>query len=563
MDIQANQTTDSVLKQSSIRRPFYRYAFFMLLLSGLVVGVFSLFVMTQARSNAQAEQRRAMVVMLDTEQGSRLPELPTSRLAEPVPFSTPALQPSSKGFDTAVNDYSPSIAGSLADPNGTPPAIRMQAVTRMVPQIRTLPVFDPVTKETTLTQNTFYVPVTTMEPSNNMGPTPDLSMEYQPFEEEIRRLSERFRSAELSQRDSLSEALTRKLTELFDARHKAQTSRVEAIRAEVQQTQELLDKRLQLKSQIVDRRLKELTGQRDELSWNPTVANALPSAVPIGVPRKEMGLPFSEPVSTTGTSRSATYPATYPDSSRFTPSSNPAQPIANTIPMPMPSNQESRSPLGPMPNQIYPDISPQTRTTASSNSLDLAAPSETISPNLPNPSLPSNPPQLSTLNPQPNNTVPTTGEPTSNPSVITGTSSDPQRSFMSIGFKLKKLIKDLAELNANNSESGASKAAINLKNAIDETRSVWDFEKSSLQLELETTESEYGIVKNQLERTIEIAIAEKSRYVAGVSSNDLAKTELSSLEIERQLLQLRSRLASFKKSLDWMARFEETVLKQD
>ncbi len=134
---------------------------------------------------------------------------------------------------------------------------------------------------------------------------------------------------------------------------------------------------------------------------------------------------------------------------------------------------------------------------------------------------------------------------------------------MSIGFKLKKLIKDLAELNANNSESGASKAAINLKNAIDETRSVWDFEKSSLQLDLETTESEYGIVKNQLERTIEIAIAEKARNAAGVSSNDLAKTELSSLEIERQLLQLRSRLASFKKSLDWMARFEETVLKQD
>jgi CII-binding regulator of phage lambda lysogenization HflD len=133
---------------------------------------------------------------------------------------------------------------------------------------------------------------------------------------------------------------------------------------------------------------------------------------------------------------------------------------------------------------------------------------------------------------------------------------------MSTGFKLKKLVKELAELNSNNSDSGPSKAAINLQNAIDETRSVWEFEKSSLQLDLESTESEYGIVKNQLERTMEIANAEKARNAAGVSSNDLAKTELARLDIERQLLQLRSRLAGIKKSLDWMAKFEETVLKQ-
>jgi hypothetical protein len=146
--------------------------------------------------------------------------------------------------------------------------------------------------------------------------------------------------------------------------------------------------------------------------------------------------------------------------------------------------------------------------------------------------------------------------------VVTGTPSNPQRSFMSIGFKLKKLIKDLTELNDNHSDSGPSKAAINLQNAIDETRSVWDFEKTSLELDLETTESEYGIVKNQLERSMEIAKAEKERYAAGVASNEIAKTEFSTLEIQRQLLQLRSRLASIKKSLDWMSKFEETVLKR-
>ncbi len=532
----------------------------MLLFIGLVVGVFSLLVMTQARSNAQAEQRRAMVVMLDTEQGSRLPEGPTSRLSEPVPFSTPALQPSPKGFDTAVNDFAPSIAGSLADPNGAPPAVRMQAVTRMVPQIRTQPVFDPVTKATTLTQSTFYVPVTTMEPFNTMSFTSDPPVDYQPLEAEIQSLSQRFRAADIKQRDSLNEALTRKLTELFDARHKAQTSRVEAIRAEVQQTQDLLDKRLQLKSQIVDRRLKELTGQRDDLSWNPSVANELPGVVPRETLSNRMesliGIPFGTPV-----------PPKVPpnfqelrDSPRSMSGPNLTQPTEHLIPIP--SNQESRPTLGPIPTPYdEPTIATTNRAAPSFDPIYPGATTDTPSSNLSRPSLPLNPQPLS-LNPQPNNAVPTAGEPTNNTLAITGASSDSQRSFMSIGFKLKKLVKDLAELNANYSESGTSKAAINLQNAIDETRSVWDFEKTSLQSDLETTESEYGIVKNQLEHTMEIAMAEKARHAAGVTSNDLAKTELSKLEIERQLLQIRSRLASIKKSLDWINKFEETVQKR-
>ena len=138
------------------------------------------------------------------------------------------------------------------------------------------------------------------------------------------------------------------------------------------------------------------------------------------------------------------------DSPRLMPSPNLPQPMDQ--PIPMPSNQEFRPMLGPISTHYD-------EPTTESPSPNLAP--HSISP------LPSTP------NTQPNITIPTTGQPTNNPPAITGTTSDPQRSFMSIGFKLKKLIKDLDELNANNLDLGASKAAINLQNAIDETRSVW------------------------------------------------------------------------------------------
>lgn len=565
MDIQANPTTDSVLTPSPKRRRFYRYGFFTLLFGCLFLGVFTLLVMTQARSRAQAEQFRTIAILRDSEQRSEWSEVP-SRLSNPVGVPTPAMLPAPSGRDIFANRAVAPFANSLPKPANTGLApSRMQPVTRMVQELQTIPFVDPVTGVKSLTQRVVLIPYTTMEHSNTMAPTSDPSMDFQPLEAEIQRLSERFRTAEISQRDSLSEALTRKLTGLFDARHKAQMSRVEAIRAEVQQTQELLSKRWLLKAQIVDRRLKELTGQRDELSWNPTVANALPSVVPRETIPGEMGNLPGEPL---GLPDPTNY-GEFRDSPRLMPSPNLTLPIEH--PIPMPSNQEFRPTLGPIstPND-EPIVASTSRTAPGFDSIEIGPsavlPSRNFPPNLPSLSLPPNP-QPSALNPQPNITIPTTGEPTNNPPAITGTTSDPQRSFMSIGFKLKKLIKDLAELNANNLNAnnldlGASKAAINLQNAIDETRSVWDFEKSSLQLDLETTESEYGIVKNQLESTHQIAVAERARNAAGVTSNDLAKTELSILNIERQLLQIRSRLASFKKSLDWMEKFEDSVLKR-
>ena len=291
MDIQANPTTDSVLTPSPKRRRFYRYGFFTLLCCCLFLGIFTLLVMTQARSRAQAEQFRAMAVLLDSDQSSEWSEVP-SRLSDPVRVPTPAMAGDLSGVNNFANRAVAPFANTLPKPANTGLAFRMQAVTRMVQEIQTIPVLDPITGQTTLEQRTVLIPVTTMEHSRTLAPTSDPFMDYQPLEAEIQRLSERFRTAEISQRDSLSEALTRKLTGLFDARHKAQMSRVEAIRAEVQQTQELLSKRWLLKAQIVDRRLKELTGQRDELSWNPTVANALPSVVPSGtIPREMTNLP--------------------------------------------------------------------------------------------------------------------------------------------------------------------------------------------------------------------------------------------------------------------------------
>lgn len=317
-----------------------------------------------------------------------------------------------------------------------------------------------------------------------------------------------YRNAELGKKESISQALTHFLTELFDARHKAQSSRVEALKAEVQQTQELLDKRLQNKSKIIERRVKELTGQQDELSWNASVPVANPSAT--RVENSPLQTQIQNPI--------------------YALSNNTVPPAGTAYPTPtysMPFTTPSDSYPSPSPVSIPP----------TSPGFDNA-PSRTIRASnlIVNESLPSD--ANATVTPGPVSSIPVSNNPVNGP-------LESQRSFINIGFKLKGLMRQL-------DEEQSIKGAAKVKSEIEETKSVWEFEKSSLKSELASAESEYQLVTKQLEQ------AKQASVNAGTSADaplNYSKAEVAKSEVERQLLQIRSRMTTLRKSIEWMENF--------
>ena len=364
-------------------------------------------------------------------------------------------------------------------------------------------------------------------------PSPDVSYQsaqyYQPlssqsspnennFEESrIQQLALQYRNAESGKKESINLALTHFLTELFDARHKAQSSRVEALKNEVQQTQELLDKRLQNKSKIIERRVKELTGQQDELSWNASVpvANSMLPGIensPLQTPVQKNGfnpgnntVPYA-PVN--NYSPTNTNPLLFTAPSGILPSAQPVE-VAQTLP-------------------VFDNAPGKTFRTS-----DLSV-NESL------PTLNAN----ATVTPGPVSASPASNNPVNGP-------LESQRSFMNIGFKLKGLMRQKEE---EQSIKGLEK----VKSEIEETKSVWEFEKSSLESELESAESEYQLVTKQLEQSKEQLDIQKAKMDAGASSDaqfNYSKAEVTKSEVERQLLQLRSRMTTIKKSIDWMENF--------
>jgi hypothetical protein len=342
------------------------------------------------------------------------------------------------------------------------------------------------------------------------------------LESRIQQIALQYRSAELGKKESISQALTHFLTELFDARHKAQSSRVEALKAEVQQTQELLDKRLQNKSKIIERRVKELTGQQDELSWNASVPNANPSSSrvensPIQPPMQN--LPYDARTNSTVPTVGTSYPAPSYSVPIATPSDSYPSPTSVSIP----------------PTSPVFDNAPSRTIRANDLNVDESLPS-------PN------------ANPTPT-VVPISPSPVSNNPANVNLES--QRSFMNIGFKIKGLTRQLEE-------EKTTKGLAKVKSEIEETKVVWEFEKSSLQSELESVESEYQLVTKQLEQARQQVDIQQGRIntgtYAGTSADaqlNYSKAEVAKSEVERQLLQLRSRMSTIKKSIDWMENFFE------
>jgi len=381
-----------------------------------------------------------------------------------------------------------------------------QPSTRMVAQQRYELVQDPKTGNKT------RKPVMGMVPNMAYQDSSVSPFEGSQLDNEIQQLAAQYRNAKPGSKESISQSLNQKVTELFDARHEVHASRVAALRKEVEQTQELLVKRLQLKSKIVERRVKELTGQQDELSWNAAVPN-VSSSVP--VPSQSDAFIYS--------------PSSYQ-------------------PMPAPSN------INPLDFQIQ---STPNYGNGGAYGANMQVPNATgFIYGTNNPPIP--PMESIPLSPVPLNlpensvsTVPVSDNPVNgNPANVTSLES--QRSFMTIGFKLKNLYRELEDERKNSSDATLSKDAKALQNAIDENKALWEFEKSALESALETAKSEYEIVEKQLEHELTLVNATKKGEGTFI---EITRAEVAKSETERQLHQLRSRVATLKKSIIWMDDF--------
>ena len=459
MNSQTTSISDADATAVPTKRSPYRIGLLLLLFGFGFFGIIRIVLMTPFISAAQIQQNRAKDGFL-----------------RPIPDSSQ--------FPSRSAPYNPSRSASILPAAAVSPLpSQPQVVTRMEDETHVVPTFDPITKQLTYTLQKVRVPVTTLESSNapgtfqRMGATP--SQDHPELEANIQRLANQFRSSGNEQRESLGKELSQRLNELFDARHQAQTARVQSLLAEVQQTQELLDKRLKLKSKIIERRLNELTGQHDELSWN------------------------------TGT-------ATSNFRSEFVPS---------------PSGLPSGIPIGP---PIFP--------------LGAIAPSSVLS-------IGEQPPNGVAVRPVPMETIAS-----GNDVPVTNGTAISQRIFMEVGFRLRKLLQDLVDEKSKDQDPNSSKVANELQNRIDETRAVWDFEKSTFESDLGSAQSEFNIVKEQLENAMELLKLESTKFSSGVgSSAELAKTKQSKSEAELQLLQIRSHIASVKKSLEWMENFQKKL----
>ncbi len=86
---------------------------------------------------------------------------------------------------------------------------------------------------------------------------------------EIQHLLQELRAQKPDSRDQLKLAeLREKVKKQFETRHAEQANRLEKVLADAQQAQEILDRRHEQRVEIIDRRVAELLGQADPMSWD-------------------------------------------------------------------------------------------------------------------------------------------------------------------------------------------------------------------------------------------------------------------------------------------------------
>jgi len=93
-------------------------------------------------------------------------------------------------------------------------------------------------------------------------------LQIRKLEEESRDLGRSIRkSKDESEKKQLRADLNKLLSNLFDLRELNRQDEIDRLRAELERLQQTLAKRQKNKVAIVERRLKQLTGEADDLDW--------------------------------------------------------------------------------------------------------------------------------------------------------------------------------------------------------------------------------------------------------------------------------------------------------
>lgn len=128
---------------------------------------------------------------------------------------------------------------------------------------------------------------------------PDNPGQFKPVDESTQKIAillhELREAQESSPNPEKLQTLRRLVAEQFDKRHKSQVARLETIQAELQRTQEILDRRNGQRDEIIERRLAQLLGEQDPLQWDYQPAVPQLSSPYQGYPTPRSATPTTSP----------------------------------------------------------------------------------------------------------------------------------------------------------------------------------------------------------------------------------------------------------------------------
>lgn len=121
-------------------------------------------------------------------------------------------------------------------------------------------------KYATISQDNLRQHVTQL--NNDLGLMVFTNGKTQELEAASRRLARQIRSAQGEQRAALLQELTKVLNEIFDEREGLRKRDVEQLTKQLSKLQETLNNRQKNKAKILEHRLKQLTGEDEDLEWS-------------------------------------------------------------------------------------------------------------------------------------------------------------------------------------------------------------------------------------------------------------------------------------------------------
>ncbi len=95
--------------------------------------------------------------------------------------------------------------------------------------------------------------------------------EQSQLENEIRGLVKKHAKADKEEQKALHAEIESKVGSLFDRRVTTQTNKIAELQAHIKKIQDQLERRKQLRKQIVERRVADLLGEPDELDWDEPI----------------------------------------------------------------------------------------------------------------------------------------------------------------------------------------------------------------------------------------------------------------------------------------------------